>query len=127
MNVFNTLDFEDITRYAIALVVIFATLAMVWYSIWWGFLMILSGWKEDKVKTAINHIRHALIGVWFLLFVLFAFPVVANILGLSYPISAKPASIMDTIQELSGKLFNNTIDNSSSTPSSVGTSDFSNL
>jgi hypothetical protein len=29
MNVFNTLDFEDITRYAIALVVIFATLAMV--------------------------------------------------------------------------------------------------
>lgn len=127
MNVFNTLDFEDITRYAIALVVIFATLAMVWYSVWWGFLMILSGWKEDKVKSAINHIRHALLGVWFLLIVLFTFPVVANILGLSYPISAKPASIMDTIQELSGNLFNNTIDNPSSSPTGVGTSDFSNL
>lgn len=92
--------------------------------------MILSGGKEEKVKSAINHIRHALIGVVFLLIVLYTFPIIARLGGLSYPVSATPTSIFDTITEISGKIFNVDLDSNttpSAPPSNVGTSDFSNL
>lgn len=92
--------------------------------------MILSGGKEDKVKGAINHIRHALIGLVFLLIVLYTFPIIAKIGGLAYPVTATPTSIFETIREISGKIFNVGLDSNSVpsvAPLDAGTSDFSNL
>ena len=106
MNVFDTIDFDILVRYWIALVVVVATLAMIIYSIWWGFLMILSAGKEDKVKSAVNYIRHALIGVFFLIIVLFVFPVISRLVGLSYPEYATPGVIFDTISEITNRIFN---------------------
>jgi hypothetical protein len=50
MTVFDTIEFADLIRYGIALVVIFAALAAILYTIWGGFLMIVSGGAEEKVK-----------------------------------------------------------------------------
>lgn len=50
MHIFDTIEFSEIIRYAIALVVIFAALAAILYTIWGGFLMIISGGTEEKVK-----------------------------------------------------------------------------
>lgn len=67
--------------------------------------MILSAGKEDKVKSAINYIRHALIGVFFLIIVLFVFPVVSKLIGLSYPEYATPSVVFGTISEISNRIF----------------------
>jgi hypothetical protein len=76
MSVFDTIPFDEIIRYALAMVVIVAALAAILYTIWGGFLMILSGGNEEKVKKAVNHIRHAAIGIGFLLLVLFILPLI---------------------------------------------------
>ena len=68
--------------------------------------MILSAGKEDKVKSAVNYIRHALIGVFFLIIVLFVFPVISRLVGLSYPEYAAPGVIFDTISEITNRIFN---------------------
>lgn len=43
MNVFDTIEFDDLIRYSIAIVVIFSALIAILYTIWGGFLMIISG------------------------------------------------------------------------------------
>ena len=67
--------------------------------------MILSGGKEEKIKPAINYIRHAVIGIIFLLVVLFVFPVLTNLIGLPYGDYVKPSAIFDTINKVSGTIF----------------------
>jgi preprotein translocase subunit SecE len=42
MTVFDTIEFPELIRYGIAVIVIFAALAAILYTIWGGFLMILS-------------------------------------------------------------------------------------
>jgi Type IV secretion system pilin len=121
MNVFDTIEFSDIIRYAIALIVIFAALAAILYTIWGGFLMILSGGAEEKVKWAVNHIRHALIGIGFIILVLFIFPVLMNLIGLPYGEYAKPSSVFQTIGELSDRIFGLDIGSSMIVPSSDST------
>ncbi len=74
MFIIDNLEFEDIIRYAIASVVILSLLLAIGYTIWGGFLIILSAGAEDKVKSAINHIRHAALGVIVLFVVLFVTP-----------------------------------------------------
>lgn len=102
---FQEYAFEDIIRISIAIIVLFAGFLSIAYIMWWGFLMIISWWKEEKIKSAVNHIRHAVIGIVFLVAILFIFPVVIGLLGLSYGEYLKPTSIFDTIGEISGKMF----------------------
>lgn len=59
--------------------------------------MILSGGNEEKIKPAVNHIRHAVIGVIFLIGILFIFPIIINLFGLSYGEYMKPRAIFATI------------------------------
>ncbi len=105
MNLFQTLALEDVVRIAIAIVVIFAALISTLYVIWWGFLMIVSGWNEEKIKPAVNHIRHAIIWLILLVSILYVFPVIMNLVGFPYGEFAKPASVFSTIQEIFGAIF----------------------
>jgi Type IV secretion system pilin len=105
MTVFDTVAFDDLIRYALAAVVIAAALAAILYTIWGGFLMILSGGQEEKVKKAVNHIRHAGIGIVFLLLVLFILPLIAGFMWLAYGEYARPSAIFQTITEISGRVF----------------------
>lgn len=53
------------------------------------------------MKPAVNHIRHAVIGILFLVAILFILPVIVNLLGLPYGEYIKPKAIFDTISEVS--------------------------
>lgn len=57
------------------------------------------------MKPAINHIRHAVLGLVILFLILFVAPTLANMIGLPFANSLKPAQIFTTIKELSGKFF----------------------
>lgn len=59
--------------------------------------MIISGGDEEKIKKAVNHIRHAIIGMLFLLVLLFVFPTLMDLVGLPYGEYAKPTAIFETI------------------------------
>ncbi len=76
-----------------------------------------------------NHIRHALIGIGFILLVLFVVPVLAGLAGLPYGEYAKPAAVFQTISELSDRIFGVDIGPSIIAPGPDSTlpSDFSNL
>lgn len=105
MNVFDTIPFEDLIRYAIAFVVFASALLAIGYTIWGGFLIIISAGAEEKVKKAINHIRHALIGIVALILILFATPLFMSAIGMAYGEYARPRMIFDTIGEVSQRIF----------------------
>jgi predicted permease len=132
MNVFQAFEFETIISVGIALVVIFAGLFSIAFVIWWGFLMILSGGKEEKIKPAVNHIRHAIIGVGFILCVLFIFPILMDLVGLPYGAYAKPSAVFETISTISAQLLGSPVDSpslpgGSTSPSNSLPSDFSDI
>ena len=52
-----------------------------------------------------NHIRHAIIGILFLLLILFVFPTLMDLIGLPYGEYAKPSAIFQTIGEISDTIF----------------------
>jgi hypothetical protein len=68
-------------------------------------LIILSAGSEEKVKSAINHIRHAVLGIIVLVIVLFTVPVITRLIGLPYGDYLKPKQILQTISEISGRVF----------------------
>lgn len=109
MNVFQEFTFEDIIRHAIAIVVIFSALLSILYIIWGGFLLIVSGGAEEKVKGAINHIRHAVLGIGFMLAILFILPVIMNLLSVPYGEFAKPSQVFLTMQQIFDSLFGTSI------------------
>ena len=81
---FQIFALEDVVRIGIALIILFAGILSVIFVIWGGFLMILSGGNEEKIKPAVNHIRHAIIGVIFLVATLFMFPTLMDLMGVPY-------------------------------------------
>lgn len=75
MNPLNTnVSLVEMLQTGIAVVIILSGLFAVLYSLWGGFLLITSGGNEEKVKPAINHIRHAFLGLIVLFLILFITP-----------------------------------------------------
>ena len=74
--------------------------------------MILSGGKDDKMKTAVNMMRYAVIGLFLIILLLFLVPKVGDIIGIPLSDYISPRSIFETIQSISAKVMNS----SSSTP-----------
>lgn len=83
------------------------------------------------MKPAVNHIRHAFLGLIVLVIILFVVPKVLDLFGLQYGESLTPKAIFTNIRVISGKLFNNTAstDSLDSTNTNIDTlpSDFSDL
>jgi Type IV secretion system pilin len=104
MNFFQVFPIEDAFRIGVAVIVFLSGIISILYVIWWGFLMIISGGNEEKIKPAINHIRYAVIGILFIVGVLFVVPVFMNLIWLTYGDYAKPRAVFQTIQEISSKL-----------------------
>ncbi len=129
MNAFDTFEIEDLIRYSIAVVFIVAFLIAIIYSLWWWFLMIVSWGNEEKVKWAINHIRHAILGIVFLFIVLFSIPLLTKFMGFPYGEYAKPKAIFESVSIISGRIFWWNSSSNSEFPWSDTTlpSDFSNL
>lgn len=101
----SRMDFWDFILLAISLIVLFAGIFSIMYILWGGVLLILSWWKDDKIKPAINSIRYALIGLWVIVLSIFVFPKLAGLLGLDVSKYSSPDKIFGEIKILWDKIF----------------------
>ena len=67
--------------------------------------MIVSGGVEEKVKTAVNHIRHAVIWVLFIIGVLYVMPKLLDIIGSPYAEILYPRNIYNAMSGLTDTIF----------------------
>lgn len=101
----SRMEFWDFILFAISIIVLFAWIFSIMYILWWGVLLILSWWKDDKIKPAINSIRFALIGLWVIIVSIFVFPKVAWLLWLDVSKYSSPDKIFTEIKVLWDKIF----------------------
>lgn len=102
-----TMNFWDFILLWISLFVLGSWIFSIIFILWWGLLLILSGWKDDKIKPAINTIRYAVIGVVITVVVIFAFPIFWRMLWLDVEQYAEPKRIFQKIEEIWNKVFSN--------------------
>jgi len=101
----SRMEIWDFILLAISLVVLFAWVFSIWYILWWGVLLILSWWKDEKIKPAINSIRYALIWLIVIVLSIFVFPKVAWMLWMDVRNYASPDKIFTQIKVLWDKFF----------------------
>ena len=99
------MNFWEFVLLAISLFVLLAWLFSILFILWWGLLLILSGWKDDKIKPAINTIRYAVIWVVITVLSIFLFPIFWSLLGLDVEKYAKPQRIFQKIEEIGTTIF----------------------
>ena len=101
----STTDPWDIVLLVISIFVLVAWVAPILFILWWGLLMILSWWKEDKITPALNTIRYAIFWVIVTVATIFLFPILGRILGIDVDKYAKPSRIFEKIDEIWNKIF----------------------
>lgn len=101
----SKMEIWDFILLAISLVVLFAWVFSIAYILWWGVLLILSGWKDEKIKPAINSIRFALIWLVVIVLSIFIFPRLAWMLWMDVTKYASPDKIFKEIKLLWDKFF----------------------
>lgn len=69
---------SDILRVLIALTLIFSIVSAIFFIVWWWLSLIISGWRDDKVKNGIAKIRYSIVWIIVLIISLFVIPVVLN-------------------------------------------------
>ena len=99
------MDFWEFILLAISIFVLAAWIFSIVFILWWGLLLILSGWKDDKIKPAINTIRYAVIGLVLTVLTIFLFPVFGRILWLDVERYARPQRIFEKIEEIWDQIF----------------------
>lgn len=100
-----TMEFWDFILLAISLFVLVSWIFSIIFILWWGLLLILSWWKEDKIKPAINTIRFAVIGIIVTVFTIFVFPILGRLLWLDVNKYANPTAIFNKIESIWNKIF----------------------
>ena len=99
------MEFWDFILLAISLFVLAAWVFSIIFILWWGLLLILSWWKDDKIKPAINTIRYAVIWIIVTVFTIFIFPILWRLLGLDVEKYAEPRRIFEKIEDIWNKIF----------------------
>lgn len=99
------LDFGEFILLSISIFVLVSWILSIAFILWGGLLLILSGWKDDKIKPAINTIRYAIIGIVVTVLSIFLFPILGNLLGLDVEKYAQPKRIFEKIEEIWNKIF----------------------
>lgn len=115
----NVYGLPEIIRVGVSLVVLVSFFLAAAFTVWGAVLMILSGGKEDKMKSAVNMIRYAVIGLFLIIVLLFVVPKAGDVLG--FPISEylNPRIIFNTMQQIANKFFNASSSDYSSPSSSL--------
>jgi len=101
----SQMDVWDFIWLAISVIVLFAWIFSIGYILWGWVLLILSGWKEEKIKPAINSIRYALIWLIVIVVSIFVFPRLAGLLWLDVKSYSSPDKIFQNITQLWNKVF----------------------
>lgn len=127
----NSMNFWDFILLVISIFVLVAWILSILFVLYWWLLLILSGWKEDKIKPAINTIRYALLGLIITVASIFLFPILGNLLGIDVEKYAQPTRILEKIEQIWNNIFWTTttqwIPNSNSTDPWNIPDDFSDL
>lgn len=95
----------DFILLIISIFVLVASIFSIVFILWWGVLLILSGWKDDKIKPAINTIRYAVIWIIVTVFTIFVFPILWRLLWLDVEQYAEPRAIFQKIEEIWNQVF----------------------
>lgn len=124
-----TLTFGEFILLTISLFVLASWVFSIVFILWWGLLLILSGWKDDKIKPAINTIRYAVIGIVVTVLTIFVFPILWRLLWLDVEKYAEPKRIFEKIEEIWNKIFGRKTSNFNSSVDDIDNfpSDFSDL
>ena len=101
----NTTDPGDLVLLIISVFVLVSGVLSIMFILWWGLLMILSGWKEDKIKPALNTIRYAILWIIITVITIFLFPILWRLLWIDVEKYAKPQRIFEKIEELWNNIF----------------------
>lgn len=110
-SVFSTnMEFWDFILLVISLFVLVAWIFSIIFILWGGLLLILSGWKDDKIQPAINTIRYAVIGIVVTILTIFLFPILWRLLWLDVERYAEPRRIFEKIEEIWNNIFWTTAD-----------------
>lgn len=101
----NTTDPGDIVLLVISIFVLVSGVLSIVFILWWGLLMILSWWKEEKITPALNTIRYAILWVIITVLTIFLFPILGKLLWIDVEKYAKPQRIFQKIEELWNNVF----------------------
>jgi len=101
----NNMEFGDFVLLVISIFVLTAWILSIVFVLYWGLLLILSWWKEDKIKPAINTIRYALLGLIITVASIFLFPILWKLLGIDVEKYAKPTRILQKIEQIWNNIF----------------------
>jgi hypothetical protein len=101
----QNMEFWDFVLLVISIFVLVSGILSILFILYWGLLLILSGWKEDKIKPAINTIRYAVLGLVITVAAIFIFPIFGRLLWIDVDKYAKPSRILEKIEELWNNIF----------------------
>lgn len=96
----NVTEPGDIILLVISIFVLVSWILSILFILWWGLLMILSWWKEEKIQPALNTIRYAILWVIITVITIFLFPILWRFLWLDVDKYAKPQRIFEKIDEI---------------------------
>jgi len=83
-----------------SLFVLVSGILSIIFILWWGLLLILSGWKDDKIKPAINTIRYAVIWIIVTVLSIFIFPILWGLLGINTDTYASAWKIIEKSSDI---------------------------
>lgn len=106
----NNMEFGDFVLLVISIFVLTAWILSILFVLYWGLLLILSWWKEDKIKPAINTIRYAIFWLVITVAAIFLFPILWKLLWIDVEKYAKPTRILEKIEQIWNNVFWNTND-----------------
>ncbi len=101
----SDMSFWDLVLLIISLFVLVAWVLSIIFILWGWVLLILSWWKEDKIKPAINTIRYAILGIIITVVTIFVFPILGKLLWLDVEQYARPSRIFEKIEEIGSNIF----------------------
>ena len=104
----SSMEFWDFILTVISIFVLIAWILSIMFVLYGGLLLILSWWKDDKIKPAVNTIRYALLGLIITVASIFLFPILWNLIWIDVEQYAKPTKIFEKIEEIGGEIFGNT-------------------
>ena len=96
----------DFVLTIISLFVLIAWVLSILFILLWGLLLILSWWKDDKIKPAINTIRYAVIWIIVTVVSIFVFPILWGLLGIDVKQYANPTAIINKVKSIWQSIFN---------------------
>ena len=101
----ENMEFWDFILTVISVFVLVAWILSIIFVLYWGLLLILSWWKEDKIKPAINTIRYAIFWLVITVASIFLFPILGKLLWIDVEQYAKPTRILEKIEQIWNNVF----------------------